>query len=35
VRAHLFPDSSFIDFDRHTEVYEAAYRWCNGVAASL
>jgi predicted acylesterase/phospholipase RssA len=24
-----FPGSSFIDFDRHTEVYEAAYRWCN------
>jgi NTE family protein len=23
-----FPGSSFIDFDRHTEVYEAAYRWC-------
>jgi NTE family protein len=24
-----FPGSSFIDFDRHTEVYEAAYRWCS------
>lgn len=24
-----FPGSSFIDFDRHTEVFEAAYRWCN------
>jgi NTE family protein len=24
-----FPGSSFIDFDRHTEVYEAAYRRCN------
>jgi NTE family protein len=25
-----FPGSSAIDFDRHTEVFEAAYRWCNG-----
>jgi NTE family protein len=24
-----FPGSSMIDFDRHTEVFEAAYRWCN------
>jgi NTE family protein len=24
-----FPGSSAIDFDRHTEVFEAAYRWCN------
>jgi NTE family protein len=23
-----FPGSSAIDFDRHTEVFEAAYRWC-------
>jgi NTE family protein len=23
-----FPGSSDIDFDRHTEVFEAAYRWC-------
>jgi NTE family protein len=25
-----FPGSSVIDFDRHTEVFEAAYRWCGG-----
>ncbi len=25
-----FPGSSFVDFDRHTEVFEAAYRWCSG-----
>jgi NTE family protein len=25
-----FPGSNVIDFDRHTEVFEAAYRWCNG-----
>jgi NTE family protein len=24
-----FPGSSAIDFDRHTEVFEAAYRWCD------
>jgi NTE family protein len=24
-----FPGSSTLDFDRHTEVFEAAYRWCN------
>jgi NTE family protein len=24
-----FPGSSALDFDRHTEVFEAAYRWCN------
>ena len=25
-----FPGSDVIDFDRHTEVFEAAYQWCNG-----
>jgi NTE family protein len=24
-----FPGSNVIDFDRHTEVFEAAYQWCN------
>lgn len=24
-----FPGSNFIDFDRHSEVSEAAYQWCN------
>ena len=24
-----FPGSNFIDFDRHSEVFEAAYQWCN------
>jgi NTE family protein len=24
-----FPGSSFVDFDRHTEVFGAAYRWCS------
>lgn len=24
-----FPGSNAIDFDRHTEVFEAAYHWCN------
>jgi len=23
-----FPGASFMDFDRHFEVFEAAYRWC-------
>ena len=22
-----FPGSSFLDFDRHTEVFEASYAW--------
>jgi hypothetical protein len=29
------PGSSVIDFDRHKEVFEAAYRWCNGQIARL
>jgi hypothetical protein len=28
-RDRIGDGSSFIDFDRHTEVFEAAYRWCN------
>jgi NTE family protein len=24
-----FPGSSFVDFDRHTDVFKAAYKWCN------
>ena len=29
------PGSSVIDFDRHKEVFEAAYRSCNGQIARL
>jgi NTE family protein len=24
-----FPGSSFLDFDRHSEVFEAGYKWCS------
>jgi len=24
------PGANFIDFDRHSEVFEAAYQWCRG-----
>jgi predicted acylesterase/phospholipase RssA len=30
-----FSGSSVIDFDRHKEVFEAAYRACNGQIARL
>ena len=25
-----FPGANFMDFDRHAEVFEAAYQWCRG-----
>ena len=25
-----FPGANFMDFDRHFEVFEAAYQWCRG-----
>ena len=25
----VFPGANFMDFDRHTEVFAAAYRWCH------
>ena len=29
------PGASFLDFDRHSEVFEAAYRWCSSLIDEL